>query len=810
MPAAAFRLSSTRALVALVLLLALGIGALFGRAIWTMRTDEWNFARAANATLVRTLEQSVVRTLGSIDRTMIGMADNMAHAQALSLPSDMRARMLFDQSLRMSAIASVAVLDAEGRTLVQLDPRQPPLGGAEHDYVAAHRRAADGRLFIGRPWQAPGTDGHLLPLSRSYTDAQGRFAGVVVVALKLSHFTELLGLLDLGGQGAANLFHADGTLLARFPHRPENTGRSLAGTANLQRMQQGREGQFTGTAAIDGVERLYAYRRVADYPLILNVADATDTIFARWRSNAWVLGGFAALLVLASLGLAGLLLQELRRRQRLGAELYQAQHDLHTILDSLPSMVAYWSRDLQNRFANTAYQRWFGVSREAMARTSLPDLLGPDVYANSWPYMQRALAGQRQVFERRAARADGQERFSIVSYLPDLEEDGSTVRGVFVQATDITDHKRMEYELFEEKELMRLTLASIGDAVLCTDAQAHITYLNPVAERMTGWQAFDAAGRHIDEVAPLQVDAAGVPVPTSPLCDALAQVKTLGPTRGVALQRRDGQSLCVQESASPITDQAGQVTGAVMVLHDTSETVALAERMAYLAHYDALTQLPNRLLLRDRLEQALTYARRSHASVAVMYLDLDGFKQVNDTLGHGVGDLLLVEFAQRVVQAVRASDTVCRLGGDEFVVLLTGPSDMGHAAQVAGKILALCNAPFVLQGHSVQVGVSGGISMFPDHGEDFEALLRHADTAMYVSKRNGRGHFHLYTSARTPPVHIAPAGDGLAPGSGSNTGAPADSNAGNASAPGHVRARRTDAAQRAAPDSGLGRLQPKD
>ncbi len=765
MPVAAFRLSSTRGLVALVLLLALGIGALFGRAIWTIRADEWNFARTVNATLVRTLEQSVARTLGGIDRTMIGMADNMAHAQALSLSSDMRARMLFDQSLRMSAIAGVAVLDAQGQTLVQLNPHQPELGGAERDYVAAHRRAADGRLFIGRPWKGADTDGYLLPLSRSYTDAQGRFAGVVVVALKLNHFVELLSLLELGGQSAANLFHADGTLLARFPHQSGNTGRSLAGTANLQRMQQAMQGEFTGTAALDGVERLYAFRQVAGYPLILNVAEATDTIFARWRTNAWVLGSFAALLVLACLGLAAMLLQELRRRQRLGAELYEAKHHLHTILDNLPSMVAYWSRDLQNRFANAAYQRWFGVTPEAMARTSLPDLLGPQVYANSWPYMQRALAGQRQVFERRAAGADGQERFSIVSYLPDLEEDGRTVRGVFVQATDITDHKRMEYELFEEKELMRLTLASIGDAVLCTDAEGHITYLNPVAERMTGWQAFDAAGRHIDEVAPLQLGG-DAQLRTSPLCDALAQRRTLGPTRGVALQRRDGQSLCVQESASPITDQAGQVTGAVMVLHDTSETVALAERMAYLAHYDALTQLPNRLLLRDRLEQALTYARRSHASVAVMYLDLDGFKQVNDTLGHGVGDLLLVEFARRVVQAVRASDTVCRLGGDEFVVLLTGPSDMGHAAQVAGKILALCNTPFVLQGHSVQVGVSGGISMFPEHGEDFEALLRHADTAMYVSKRNGRGHFHLYTSARTPPVCIAlaPAQQGPAPG----------------------------------------------
>ena len=290
--------------------------------------------------------------------------------------------------------------------------------------------------------------------------------------------------------------------------------------------------------------------------------------------------------------------------------------------------------------------------------------------------------------------------------------------------------------------------------MLCTDAQARITYLNPVAERMTGWQAFDAAGRHIDEVAPMAVVQGSVSTPASPLCAALAQAQTLGPTRGVALQRRDGQRFDVEESASPISDPEGLVTGAVMVLHDISETVAMAERMAYLAHYDALTGLPNRVLLRDRVEQALAYAQRNGTSVAVMYLDLDGFKQVNDALGHDAGDLLLVEFSRRLCAAVRGSDTVCRQGGDEFVVLLAGPADADHAALVAEKILGTCEASFELQGQRVRVGVSGGIALYPAHGESFEELSRHADAAMYASKRNGRGRFYLYTSAGTSPVCV--------------------------------------------------------
>ena len=746
------RFSSTRTLVAMLLLLTLGIGALFGRAIWTMREDEWNFARTTNANLVRTLEQGVATTLQGVDRSLSGLASDMGNAQVLAFSPEVRARVLFDHSLQVPVIARVAVLDTQGRIVAQLNVPHAVVSAAGLEAIAAHRSAPSAGLVIGRPWKEASTDGHLLPISRSYADAQGRFAGVVIVALRLNYFSELFGSLKLGPLSGANLFHTDGTLLARLPNIADNVGRNLSGTPNVQRMQRSSEGQFTGMAALDGVERLYTFSHVSGYPLILNVAEATRPISARWQKNALTLGSFAALLMLACLGLGMMVVCELRRSQRLGASLKQTKHDLHTILDNLPSMVSYWDSALQNRFANHSYLRWFGIAPEKLTSTSLPDLLGPKVYADSWPYMQRALAGQRQVFERHVVDGDGHERFSVVTYLPDLEE--GRVRGVFVQATDITERKRMENALFEEKERMRLTLASIGEAVLCTDAQARITYLNPVAEHMTGWQAFDAAGRHIDEVAPMQVLQGSVSTPVSPLCAALAQAQTLGPTRGVALQRRDGQRLDVQESASPITDPAGLVTGGVMVLHDISETVALAERMAYMAHYDALTDLPNRVLLRDRVEQALAYAQRNGTSVAVMYLDLDGFKQVNDALGHGMGDLLLVEFARRLCAVVRGSDTVCRQGGDEFVVLLAGPSDADHTALVAEKILITCDTPFDLQGHSVRVGVSGGIALYPAHGEGYEELSRHADAAMYAAKRNGRGRFYLYTSAQTAPMCV--------------------------------------------------------
>lgn len=274
-----------------------------------------------------------------------------------------------------------------------------------------------------------------------------------------------------------------------------------------------------------------------------------------------------------------------------------------------------------------------------------------------------------------------------------------------------------------------------------------------VARRMTGWQAFDVAGRDVDEVAPLYLSN-GQQTQPSPLRVALATQAACGPTRGVVLRRKDGQRFEVEESASPIIDRQRQLTGAVMVLHDVTETMAMAERMARLAQYDPLTDLPNRVLLQDRARQALAHARRDGKSVAVMYIDLDGFKQINDTLGHDMGDKLLVQLAKRLTGAVRVSDTVCRQGGDEFVVMLPSIDTAEQACHVANKIMAACSPAYVINDQVLSVGLSGGIALFPEHGQDFDELSRHADAAMYAAKTAGRRQFRLYAGADAQPVLV--------------------------------------------------------
>ena len=749
------RQSATRRLILLALLVALGIGALFGQAIWAMRAHALRYAESTGANLAYALQQSIGTLLRNLDTSLQGLAKDLENPQVMALSPDLRNRVLFDYSLRAAGLSAVLVLDAQGRLLLDsAGSSAEEVDFSDRDYFRAFQSGGHQGLFIGKPIRTRTTDRDCLPVSRAWFKKDGSFGGVVVGAIELDYFHALFAAVQLGPKSSLNLYQTTGALVTRLPQRDDDAGRNIAGSSNLARITSSPRGTFTSRAVIDGVQRLYTFQQVADYPLVASVGQATDEILANWRRHAALVGGFALLLMLACLALAVLFVRELQQRQKLTSQLHQAERYLHTILDNLPSLVSYWDSGQHNRFVNKASIALFGRTPDALRGRTAREILGEKDYATVKPYVEQALQGHPQLFERTITDASGQLRHTVVSYIPDRDDDSGPVRGFFVQMTDITVRKRMEEELFQEKELMRLTLQSIGDAVICTDAQGLVTYLNPVAQCMTGWQAFDAAGRDVDEVAPLYLSN-GQQTQPSPLRVALATQVACGPTRGVVLHRNDGQRFEVEESASPIMDRQHQLTGAVMVLHDVTETMAMAERMAHLAQYDALTDLPNRVLLQDRAQHALALARRDAKGLGVMYLDLDGFKQVNDTLGHDAGDQILVQFARRLVAAMRQSDTVCRQGGDEFVLLLPGLDGPRQVSAIADKVLGVCQEPFVVQGKALTVGLSAGLALFPQHGSDYDELARHADAALYAAKRGGRMQVRCFVGPEAEPEIVA-------------------------------------------------------
>ena len=299
--------------------------------------------------------------------------------------------------------------------------------------------------------------------------------------------------------------------------------------------------------------------------------------------------------------------------------------------------------------------------------------------------------------------------------------------------------------LFEEKERAEVTLNSIGDAVVSTNVLGQVTYLNVIAEDLTGWSMKEAMGHPLEDVFRI-IDATTREPAPNPMLLAIRNNKTVALTPNCVLIRRDGVEAAIEASAAPIHDRRGSVTGAVMVFHDVSVARAMTLKMSYLAQHDSLTDLPNRVLLNDRLSEAISLSSRYQRRLAVIFLDLDHFKHINDSLGHVVGDRLLQSVAGRLFTCVRSSDTVSRQGGDEFVVLLWEVRHAEDAAHTAVKILDALRKPHYINGHELHITGSIGIVTYPDDGIDAETLLKKADLAMYHAKETGRDSYQFFRS----------------------------------------------------------------
>jgi diguanylate cyclase (GGDEF)-like protein/PAS domain S-box-containing protein len=305
------------------------------------------------------------------------------------------------------------------------------------------------------------------------------------------------------------------------------------------------------------------------------------------------------------------------------------------------------------------------------------------------------------------------------------------------------ERKIVEETLYAEKEFAQVTLDCIGDAVICTDVAGNITFLNRVAEKMTGWPRKKATGKPMTEIFRI-VDSATRQTTLNLIARTVGEDGIGHLPQDCTLIRDNGNEICVEHSASPIRDREGQMIGSVLVLRDVSVARALAEKVIHSAEHDFLTGLPNRLLLNDRIGQAILLAQRHLHLVAVLFLDLDGFKHINDSLGHPVGDKLLQSVAGRLSDCVRSPDTVSRQGGDEFVVLLPEVKRAEDIASAARRMLRAVEKAHFIDVHELHVTASIGVSHYPDDGLDAETLIKNADTAMYQAKEDARHSYKFF------------------------------------------------------------------
>ncbi|HUW29037.1 MAG TPA: EAL domain-containing protein [Sulfuriferula sp.] len=308
---------------------------------------------------------------------------------------------------------------------------------------------------------------------------------------------------------------------------------------------------------------------------------------------------------------------------------------------------------------------------------------------------------------------------------------------------DVIELRRAEEALFQEKERAQVTLESIGDAVITTDAAGRVEYLNPVAAQFTGWSAVEAQGQPLQQVFNIINETSREPA-ENPVARCLREGHAVGLANHSILLRRDGSELAVADTASPIHDRHGKTTGVVMVFHNVTQERKLAQQLSYQATHDALTGLINRRDFEQRLERALANARAEGVEHALCYLDLDRFKVINDTCGHAAGDQLLRQLSALLLDQMRSRDTLARLGGDEFGLLLEHCHPK-QAMRIAEQLLqAVQQFKFVWEGKVHSVGASIGVVPITAASENLSAVLRAADAACYTAKGKGRNRVYVY------------------------------------------------------------------
>ncbi|TMC00466.1 MAG: EAL domain-containing protein [Chloroflexi bacterium] len=317
--------------------------------------------------------------------------------------------------------------------------------------------------------------------------------------------------------------------------------------------------------------------------------------------------------------------------------------------------------------------------------------------------------------------------------------DDPNLGAIVANYRDITERKSAEDALRTSEERYRNLVETAQDVIYTLSPEGTLTSLNPAFERITGWPRSEWTGKSF---APL-VHPDDLPTGYQQLKRVLAGESVSFELR---IKARSGEYLIAEFTATPLLEN-GRYAGLLGVARDITQRKKAENTIRQLAYHDALTGLPNRALFEDRLKLALSQAGREKKRVAVMFLDLDRFKLVNDTLGHGGGDKLLCGVSEDLGGVLRAGDTVARVGGDEFTILLPAMNDAQHATEIADRILDVLKRPRLIDGQEFSITTSIGITLFPQDGQDAETLLRNADTAMYRAKERGRNNYQLYTPA---------------------------------------------------------------
>ena len=427
-------------------------------------------------------------------------------------------------------------------------------------------------------------------------------------------------------------------------------------------------------------------------------------------------------------------------RARLAYE--ESLREMQRAMDSVALPISFIDTDERLRFVNRTTTTWYGRTTDELIGLPMRDLLSDDDYRFAQPYVQAALRGESVQYEREMRYHDGAQRWVLIRYVPTRDEQ-DTVTGFYTTATDIQSRKKQEIALQHANGLLTAHFENTPLASFTLDGAGHVTRWSSQASTLFGWRRDEVIERPFADLGLIDPEHLPDFLPSESDPDTVT-----GNTRLhlVVARRRDGSAVTCEWHIAALRDSAGRITSSLALIQDVSQRVEAERRLTEIAQRDTLTRLLNRNALEPTLRAFIERARRGNTGVAVLFLDLDHFKNINDTLGHRVGDLMLVEVATILRHCVRAEDEVARIGGDEFMVVIAHASPKAIAHETAQRIIAALGTPIRVDNQRLSVTSSIGIAIYPDHGRAPDALIRSADLAMYRAKENGKNRFEFFSA----------------------------------------------------------------
>jgi diguanylate cyclase (GGDEF)-like protein/PAS domain S-box-containing protein len=652
--------------------------------------------------------------------------------------------MLQDKVSGLAQVDAIGLVNADGILINASRDKHPPHGVsvADRDYFRTLKSNPQLDYVVSVPVSNRANGAWTIYLARRITTADGRFAGIIIGAVQLDYFEKLFGAIALGSTGTISLYRDDGTLLVRYPRAPKAIGGVFTAARNA--LGDNAEGTVRVFGKINPHELIIAAHRLEHFPLYVSAARQVDFALANWREQTKVLLG-AGLLIALTIAIAMLLVaRQVRRnhawsRRRLALE----KHRLDAAVASMPHGLLLFDAAGRLVVCNRSYFEMYGISPHALSPgDTLQTVLGVRKRSGTFTedvetYCEQRFGeiGRGVAFETIFPLPDGR----AIRIMNHPVEDG----GWISLHEDITARRRLEQERDRDREFLDSIIDNVPTPILVKDVadrtyvlanKAAVDYVGMPREAVIGktcadlWPAEDAA--RIDEQDVLALESRG----------------TLFSDEHILNTPGQGQRIVTSKRLT-LRDLNGAPKYMLTVIEDVTERKQSERRIAHLAHHDALTGLANRVLFREQLEQSLKRIRSHGGRLALLYLDLDRFKGINDTLGHPVGDELLKEVAKRLRECIGESDFVARLGGDEFAIVRDEFDTPDDITALVTRILETMKAPYDIGGHHLVTEATIGVALAPDDAADPDELLKNADLAMYGAKADGRGTYRFFESS---------------------------------------------------------------